>query len=64
MNVITHSLTASTEFEYSEFDWFWYPGMGPKPFSALPLESLPDSQPQLIRALFNVHRFGPPLSVT
>jgi hypothetical protein len=21
---------------YSEFNWFWYPGMGPEPFSALP----------------------------
>ena len=48
MNVITHSLTASTEFEYSEFNWFWYPGMGPKPFSALPLESLPDASPKAI----------------
>ena len=48
MNVITHGLTASMEFEYSEFNWFWYPGMGPKPFSALPLESLPDASPKAI----------------
>ncbi len=48
MKVISHGLTASTEFEYSEFNWFWYPGMGPKPFSALPLESLPDASPKAI----------------
>jgi hypothetical protein len=37
MNVITHSLTArDLGSGYSEFDWFWYLGIGPKPFSALP----------------------------
>ena len=37
MNVITHSLTArDLGSRYSEFNWFWYYGISPKPFSALP----------------------------
>ncbi len=41
MNVITHSLTArDLGSGYSEFDWFWYLGIGSKPFSALPTRVL------------------------